>query len=59
MGIGRKPAHLYGLPERGQTDISTLLGVQRESLIPEAHPRPSLGLKSTFKAWSLIQNGLL
>ena len=23
MGIGRTPAHLYGLPERGQTDISS------------------------------------
>jgi hypothetical protein len=21
MGIGRKPMHLYGLPEHGQTDI--------------------------------------
>jgi hypothetical protein len=21
MGIGQKPGHLYGLPERGQTDI--------------------------------------
>ena len=43
MGIGRKSARLYGLPERGQTDISiALLGVRCESLIPEAHPRPFL-----------------
>jgi hypothetical protein len=60
MGIGRKSAHLYGLPEHGQTDISSWLGVRCESLIPDAHPRPFLsGLKSTFPAWSLIQNGLL
>jgi hypothetical protein len=26
MGIGRKPMHLYGLPEHGQTDISSWLG---------------------------------
>jgi hypothetical protein len=26
MGIGQKPAYLYGLPERGQTDISKPLG---------------------------------
>jgi hypothetical protein len=59
MGIGRKSARLYGLPERGQTDISTLLRVQRESLIPEAHPRPfSFGLFD-LPAWSLIQYGLL
>src|SRR5216683_5987483 len=36
MGIGRKLAHLYGLPEHGQTDISTWLGVRCESLIPDA-----------------------
>ena len=40
MGIGGKSARLYGLPEPGQTDISTLLRVRRESLIPDAHPRP-------------------
>jgi hypothetical protein len=27
------PARLYGLPEPGQTDISSLLGVRRESAI--------------------------
>ena len=37
MGIGGKSGRLYGLPEPGQTDISTLLRVQRESLIPDAH----------------------
>ena len=42
MGMGRKPAHLYGLPEHGQTDISSWLGVRCESLIPDAHPRPLL-----------------
>jgi hypothetical protein len=36
MGIGRKFGRLYGLPERGQTDISSLLKVQCESLIPAA-----------------------
>jgi hypothetical protein len=36
MGIGGKLGRLYGLPERGQTDISSLLKVQRESLIPAA-----------------------
>jgi cytochrome c len=41
------------LPEPGQTDISTLLGVQRESLIPGPFPRPFAGQQSTFKAWSL------
>src|SRR5438445_7128152 len=30
MGIGPKSAHLYGLPEHGQTDISTLLRVRCE-----------------------------
>ena len=40
MGIGGKSARLYGLPEPGQTDISTLLRVRRERLIPDAHPRP-------------------
>jgi hypothetical protein len=40
MGIGRKFGRLYGLPERGQTDISSLLKVQCESLIPAANPRP-------------------
>jgi cytochrome c len=51
--MGRKSARLYGLPEPGQTDISTLLGVQRESLIPGRFPRPFAGQQSTFKAWSL------
>jgi cytochrome c len=40
MGIGGKSGRLYGLPEPGQTDISTLLRVRRERLIPDAHPRP-------------------
>jgi hypothetical protein len=40
MGIGRKLVHLYGLPEHGQTDISSLPRVRCESLIPDAHPRP-------------------
>jgi hypothetical protein len=51
--------HLYGLPERGQTDISSLLRVRCESLIPDAYPRPFSRPKSTFPAWSLIRNGLL
>ena len=56
MGIGGKSGRLYGLPERGQTDISTLLRVRRESLIPEAIPRPFCRPSSrSFKAWSLIQ----
>jgi hypothetical protein len=59
MGMGQKPAHLYGLPERGQTDISSLLRVRCESLIPDAYPRPFSRPKSTFPAWSLIRNGLL
>jgi cytochrome c len=42
MGMGRKPAHLYGLPEHGQTDISSWLGVRCESLIPEASAAVSL-----------------
>src|SRR4051794_11666617 len=48
MGIGGKSGRLYGLPEPGQTDISTLLRVRRERLIPDAHPwpfcRPSVDL---------------
>src|ERR1043166_6222429 len=40
MGTGGKSGRLYGLPEPGQTDISTLLRVRRERLIPDAHPRP-------------------
>jgi hypothetical protein len=36
MGIGRKLARFTGLPEAGQTDISTLLREGFESLIPEA-----------------------
>src|SRR3954469_215662 len=59
VGMGSRSAPIYGLPEQGQTDISTWLGVQRESLIPVAHSRPPSGLQSTFKAWSLIRNGLL
>jgi hypothetical protein len=62
MGIGRKFGRLYGLPERGQTDISSLLKVQCESLIP-AHPLPirgrSAGPNDKIPAWSLIENGLL
>ncbi len=39
VGIGGKSGRLYGLPEPGQTDISTLLRVRRrKSLIPDAHP---------------------
>jgi cytochrome c len=41
MGMGRKLAHLYGLPEHGQTDISTWLGVR--------FSRPKIDLP----AWSL------
>ena len=39
MGIGRKSAHLYGLPEHGQTDISAARGAVRK---PDSsrHPRP-------------------
>src|SRR6266478_1192815 len=42
MGMGRKLLHLYGLPEHGQTDISSWLGVRCESLIPEASAAVSL-----------------
>src|SRR5664280_2368372 len=42
MGMGRKLWHLYGLPEHGQTDISSWLGVRCESLIPEASAAVSL-----------------
>jgi hypothetical protein len=49
MGIAQKLAHLYGLPEHGQTDISTLLRVRCESLIPELIRGRSAGLKSTFR----------
>jgi cytochrome c len=42
MGMGRKLWHLYGLPEHGQTDISSWLGVRCESLIPEAFAAASL-----------------
>ncbi len=59
MGIGGKSGRLYGLPEHGQTDISTLLRVRRESLIPEAHSAAVLPASVDLPAWSLIQNGLL
>jgi hypothetical protein len=63
MGIGRKFGRLYGLPERGQTDISSLLKVQRESLIPAAYPLLALGRSAgrdiEIPGWSLIENGLL
>jgi hypothetical protein len=63
MGIGRKFGRLYGLPERGQTDISSLLKVQCESLIPAAYPLPVLGRSAgrnvEIPARSLIENGLL
>jgi hypothetical protein len=63
MGIGRKFGRLYGLPERGQTDISSLLKVQCESLIPAAYPLPtpgrSAGHNVEIPARSLIENGLL
>jgi cytochrome c len=42
MGMGRKLLHVYGLPEHGQTDISSWLGVRCESLIPEASAAVSL-----------------
>jgi hypothetical protein len=58
MGIGRKFGRLYGLPERGQTDISSLLKVQCESLIL-AHPWPFSRPNDEIPAWSLIENGLL
>jgi hypothetical protein len=50
MGIGGKSGRLYGLQERGQTDISTLLRVRSESLIPDANPRRFAGLRRSFKA---------
>jgi hypothetical protein len=62
MGIGRKFGRLYGLPERGQTDISSLLKVRCESLIPAyplLAPGRSAGLDVEIPGWSLIQNGLL
>ena len=55
MGMGRKSVHLYGLPEHGQTDISSWLGVRCESLIPEASAAVSLRPKVDFPAWSLIR----
>jgi hypothetical protein len=62
-GIGRKFGRLYGLPERGQTDISSLLKVQCESLIPAAlylaYPRPFSRPNDKIPARSLIENGLL
>src|SRR6185295_16472865 len=59
VGTGSRSAPIYGLPEHGQTDISTWLGVQRESLIPVLLRGRPPALQSTFKAWSLIRNGLL
>jgi hypothetical protein len=51
------------LPERGQTDISSLLKVQCESLIPAALPlligRPFSRPHDKIPAWSLTRNGLL
>jgi hypothetical protein len=62
-GIGGKFGRLYGLPERGQTDISSLLKVQCESLIPAALPlligRPFSRPDDKIPARSLIENGLL
>jgi hypothetical protein len=49
MGMGQNLAHLYGLPEHGQTDISSWLGVRCESLIPDAIRGRLAGLKSTFR----------
>jgi hypothetical protein len=63
MGIDGKFGRLYGLPERGQTDISSLLKVQRESLIPAALsllvPRPFSRPDDKIPARSLTRNGLL
>jgi hypothetical protein len=63
VGIGRKFGRLYGLPERGQTDISSLLKVQCESLIPVVQPCSipgrSAGLNVEIPARSLTENGLL
>jgi hypothetical protein len=59
MGIGRKFGRLYGLPERGQTDISSLLKVQCESLIPAIIRGRSAGLNVEIPARSLTENGLL
>jgi hypothetical protein len=62
-GIGRKFGRLYGLPERGQTDISSLLKVQCES--PDSCRSSfacfgrSAGLDVEIPARSLIENGLL
>jgi hypothetical protein len=62
-GIGRKFGRLYGLPERGQTDISSLLKVQCESPIPAALPLlirgRSAGPNDKIPVRSLIENGLL
>src|SRR3954469_11217013 len=62
-GIGGKFGRLYGLPQRGQTDISSLLKVQCESLIPAAYALPTLGRSAgrnvEIPARSLIENGLL
>jgi hypothetical protein len=62
-GIGGKFGRLYGLPERGQTDISSLLKVQCESLIPASAPvllvGRSAGRDIEIPARSLIENGLL
>jgi len=46
--MGPKSARLYGLPERGQTDISTLLwgGVRKPDSWAPSHGRFA-GLKST------------
>jgi hypothetical protein len=63
VGIGRKFGRLYGLPERGQTDISSLLKVQCESLIPAAQPCSILGRSAgrnvAIPARSLTEHGLL
>ncbi len=65
MGIGQNLAGLYGLPERGQTDISGAIRVQRESLIlkpsvavPPAYCRTS-GLEPDRKMDSFELNKIL
>jgi hypothetical protein len=58
VGIGGELGRLSGLPERGQTDISSSLGCGAKArfllLIRPSH-RPYVDIP----AWSLIENGLL
>jgi hypothetical protein len=60
LGVVVTQAHIYGLPEHGQTDISSAAWVGTKAHIRrQSRSRERAAPNQTFKGWSLIRNGLL